>query len=70
MFPCYLPPLEEEGPVDCPEPHDAVPGLEVPQLVAAVVEEVPQTLQQLRGAGLGRGGVAKHISMEEEFRPE
>ena len=47
-----LPALEEERPVHGPEPHDAVTRLEVPQLVAAVVEEVAQTLQELTGARL------------------
>ena len=69
----HLPALQQEGPVHGAEPHDAVPRLEVPQLVAAVVEEVAQTLEQLararldnrllgrrlgQGVGLGEGGAA------------
>ena len=43
----YLPTLEKKRSINRPEPHDAVPGLEVPEPVAALVEKVPQTLQQL-----------------------
>jgi len=43
----YLPTLEKKRSINRPQPHDAVPGLEVPEPVAALVEKVPQTLQQL-----------------------
>lgn len=47
-----LPSLEQKRPVHCPQPHYAVARLEITQFVAAVVEKIPKTLQQLRCACL------------------
>ena len=47
-----LPALQQQGSVDCPQPHDGVPGLEMPQPVAASTQELPKTLEQFGGGGL------------------
>lgn len=47
-----LPSLEQKRPVHGPQPHYAVARLEITQFVAAVVEKIPKTLQQLRCACL------------------
>jgi hypothetical protein len=47
-----LPTLEEKGAVHSSQPHDTVAGLEVSELVAPLVQEVTQALQQLAGARL------------------
>ncbi len=49
-----LPTLEEKGAVHSPQPHDTVAGLEVSELVAPLVQEVTQALQQLTGARLNQ----------------
>ncbi len=51
----HLPTLEEKGSVHSPQPHDTVAGLEVSELVAPLVQEVTQALQQLAGARLHQG---------------
>ena len=57
-----LPSLEQKRPVHGPQPHYAVARLEITQFVAAVVEKIPKTLQQLRCACLNQTCPARKIN--------
>ena len=63
-----LPTLEEKGAVHSPQPHDTVAGLEVSELVAPLVQEVTQALQQLTGARLNHKSYIIHIRIQYKLR--